>query len=87
VYDSRSGYATQAFAIDVAGGNRAPTVADLQSEYAAVEVPFGIGLLAVDPEGNPLTYWARIYRPALTSTPAERAIWVPTTIRRASTKT
>jgi hypothetical protein len=45
VYDHRAGYATQAFAIDVAGGNIAPVVAEREPEYTLREgEPFEIGL-------------------------------------------
>ena len=47
VYDTRGGYATQEFTIDVAGGNQAPFVADLPDEFTITEGEnFQIGLFA-----------------------------------------
>ena len=59
VYDRRAGYATQAFAIDVAGGNFAPVVAELEPEYTRREgEPFEVGLFPLDPEGAAILQWA-----------------------------
>jgi len=58
VYDSRGGYATQAFVIEVTGGNFAPVLSTLTGDISARE-GFGIVIpvTAFDPEGHALSVW------------------------------
>jgi hypothetical protein len=56
-YDARLGSATQTFTIDVAGGNRAPMIASVQTEYQLTEgVSFQLPLDAIDPDGQPIAF-------------------------------
>ncbi|MFN6997022.1 MAG: putative Ig domain-containing protein, partial [Aquincola tertiaricarbonis] len=56
-YDTRGGYATQVFTIEVAGGNRAPTL-DLPPSVRLREgQAWSLGVAASDPEGRVLSYW------------------------------
>jgi hypothetical protein len=58
VYDTRGGYATQAFTIDVQGGNRAPTL-DLPPTARLREgESFTLPVSASDPEGQVLSFLA-----------------------------
>ena len=58
VYDTRGGYATQAFTIDVQGGNRAPTL-DLPATARLREgESFTLPVSASDPEGQVLSFLA-----------------------------
>ncbi|HYU32388.1 MAG TPA: putative Ig domain-containing protein [Thermoanaerobaculia bacterium] len=55
VYDGRGGHATQQFTVQVAGGNRAPELADLPAQIEGQEgEPLEIALAATDPEGDRL---------------------------------
>jgi hypothetical protein len=59
VYDARGSYASQAFSIAVAGVNAAPVVLPLAQEYRIKEGDlFEIGLVAADPDADPLVFYA-----------------------------
>src|SRR6185436_4224861 len=55
VYDARGGRATQQWTVQVAGGNRAPELAEIPSQIEGREgEPLEIALAATDPEGDAL---------------------------------
>ncbi|MER9397476.1 Ig-like domain-containing protein [Mesorhizobium sp. M0615] len=58
-YDNRGSYATQAYAIQVDGGNQAPVIQELPEELRVREGEnFAVGLAAFDPDGDYLQYFA-----------------------------
>ncbi len=58
-YDTRGGHSTQAFAIDVAGGNRAPDVMAVPAVHRIAEgEAFSFTLSASDPDGDALSVFA-----------------------------
>ena len=58
VYDTRGGYATQSFTIDVAGGNQAPTLDVPASEHLREGQSFSFTVAGSDPEGQVLSFVA-----------------------------
>ncbi|MCW9030601.1 MAG: putative Ig domain-containing protein, partial [Gammaproteobacteria bacterium] len=79
VYDQRGGYATQAFAIDVAGGNQAPDLAVLDTEYLLTEGKlFEIGLFPIDAEGDVVLQWADTLPPGASFDNERKVLsWTP----------
>ncbi|MBN8491307.1 MAG: tandem-95 repeat protein, partial [Burkholderiales bacterium] len=55
-YDTRGGYATQAFTLQVEGGNRAPVLQLPPSVRLRVGQPFTLEVLASDPDGDRIGY-------------------------------
>ncbi len=79
VYDRRGGYAQQAFTLSVLGGNTAPVVADIESNYVIAEgQPFMLALQAQDAESQLLSYFADNLPPGAIFDPVEHAFkWIP----------
>ncbi|WP_334407672.1 Ig-like domain-containing protein [Bradyrhizobium sp. AZCC 2289] len=79
VYDNRGASASQAFAIDVVGGNQAPIVQDLPAQVSTPEgTTFTISLVATDPDGDALQYFANHLPPgALLDPETNQLIWTP----------
>ncbi len=77
-YDTRGGFATRAFAIDVAGGNRAPSL-DLPPTVRLVEgQPFALPMIAADPEGTLLSYAVDLLPPGARFDPVRQLLeWTP----------
>ena len=79
VYDSDGSLDTQVFTIAVAGVNPPPAFAGLPSQVDGEEgVPLIIPVDAVDPENEPLVYWAGNLPPGAAFDPARQAlVWTP----------
>ena len=57
-YDSRGGFASQSFNIEVEGGNRAPVIEPIGNQVVGAEnAPFELRLGAIDPDGDPVVMW------------------------------
>ncbi len=78
-YDTRGGRGEQSFIIDVAGGNRAPTIGPMSARIEGREgADISFALPAVDAEGDPLAVWADNIPPgAVVDTIARRFSWTP----------
>jgi YD repeat-containing protein len=79
VYDIFGASASQAFAIDVAGGNQAPVVQDLPAQASTPEgTAYAIGISATDPDGDALTYFANHLPPGAIFDPTTNQLeWTP----------
>jgi len=79
VYDTRGGYTTQEYVIDVEGGNRAPIIGHLPdviegTEGQVLEFP----IPAADPDGDALAYWADNLPPGASFDPRTHTFsWKP----------
>lgn len=78
-FDSRGAVSLQRFVLAIAGGNRAPEfVSSLSAVSSGEGQLFEFELVAVDPESQPLTYWADGLPAGATFDPATRAFsWLP----------
>ena len=73
-FDSRGAVSLQRFVLAIAGGNRAPEfVSSLSAVSSGEGQLFEFELVAVDPESQPLTYWADGLPAGATFDPATRA--------------
>jgi Bacterial Ig domain/Putative Ig domain/Bacterial Ig-like domain len=79
IYDDHGASASEAFSIDVAGGNAAPVVQDLPSQASTPEgSSYSIGLSASDPDGDALQYFADNLPPGALLVPnANQLVWAP----------
>ncbi len=79
VYDSAGSSASQKFTIAVAGANQAPAFVSLSSPVSGKEGVFlTIPVQAVDPQHDPLTYWADNLPPGAVFDAAQQALdWTP----------
>jgi subtilase family serine protease len=79
VYDSRGGFATQAFDIVVAGGNNRPVIADLPDGFELREgTLFRLGLDAFDPDGQMISLYVDNLPPgAVFDTQTRLLTWLP----------
>jgi YD repeat-containing protein len=79
VYDTRGGYTTQSFTLQVAGGNRPPVLTPLPTTVKGREgQALQIAIAANDPDNNRLTYWADRLPPGAVFDPQTRTLsWTP----------
>jgi hypothetical protein len=78
-YDTRGGRSEQVFDIAVQGGNRAPYFGPLVTQVTGVEgTEINLSFSLIDPDGDPLAFWADRLPPGATLDPATyRFIWTP----------
>ncbi|WP_404783509.1 putative Ig domain-containing protein [Altericista sp. CCNU0014] len=79
VYDTRGGYTTQSFTLQVAGGNRPPMLTPLPANVRGREgQALQVAISANDPDNNRLTYWADQLPPGAVFDPETRTLsWTP----------